>query len=156
MEFMKLGKYAVKVSLCGCVVSTITGKQLKATPDKKNGYPRVYAKNYDGKRYGLYVHRLVAIAWIAKPEGKNCINHKDGDKGNFAFENLEWCTHAENMRHSKNTGLWGKMMGKEHFKERDKIIQNLYNFGVGREIICAAFEMNRPALNRVIRKMQGD
>lgn len=46
------------------------------------------------------VHRLVALAFIPKPEGKNVINHKDYDKTNNRAENLEWLTVRENVLHS--------------------------------------------------------
>lgn len=52
-----------------------------------------------------YLHRIVAKLFIPNPEGKKCINHKDGDKLNNHIDNLEWCSKAENNRHAFNTGL---------------------------------------------------
>lgn len=59
----------------------------------------------DGKPNYYLVHRLVAYAFIPKKEGKNCINHIDGNPKNNNVENLEWCTHLENNRHAFETGL---------------------------------------------------
>lgn len=59
----------------------------------------------DGKSKDFLVHRLVALAFIPKIEGKNCINHIDGNPKNNNVENLEWCTHLENNRHAFETGL---------------------------------------------------
>ena len=54
-------------------------------------------------------HRLVALAFIPKIEGKNDINHKDGNKLNNNVLNLEWATRSENMIHAYRTGLRGKV-----------------------------------------------
>lgn len=59
----------------------------------------------DGKSHDFYVHRLVADAFIPKVEGKNYVNHKDGNPRNNEVNNLEWCTIAENNLHAHRTGL---------------------------------------------------
>lgn len=46
------------------------------------------------------VHRLVALAFIPKEEGRPMINHKDGDPSNNRVDNLEWCDNRENQLHA--------------------------------------------------------
>lgn len=71
---------------------------LKQKTDK-NGYKRVNLwKNKMSKTF--LVHRLVAIAFLDAVDGKNYINHKDGNPSNNYLENLEWCTHKENLMHA--------------------------------------------------------
>jgi hypothetical protein len=45
------------------------------------------------------VHRLVMMSFEQR-EGKFDVNHKDGNKLNNTYpDNLEWCTHSENVKH---------------------------------------------------------
>lgn len=75
------------------------GKWLK--PTKTNlGYLRITI----GEKL-VFVHRLVAGAYVPKLEGKNCVNHMDGIKTNNHYSNLEWCTVEENLKHAHRTGL---------------------------------------------------
>ena len=71
----------------------------------RNGYLRVYMRSsLDGKRYDRYIHRLVAIHFLEKVEGKNVVNHKDGNRSNNEDSNLEWVTTKENMQHDIEYG----------------------------------------------------
>ena len=85
------------------VVKRVGGGILK--PQKrKDGYYQ-YQLSLNGKRKMHKVHRLVAIAFVDNPRGLNVVNHKDGDKTNNYYKNLEWCTPAENNQHSWDNGL---------------------------------------------------
>ena len=66
---------------------------------KPNGYKRVILSK-EGITRSLYVHRLVASAFIPNQENKRCVNHKDGNRENNRVDNLEWVTHSENSIHS--------------------------------------------------------
>ena len=67
---------------------------LKPIKNKGN-YLRVNLfKN--GKQKTCLIHRLVAMAFIPRIEGKDFVDHIDGDPGNNVYTNLRWCTIAEN------------------------------------------------------------
>ena len=59
----------------------------------------------DGKTFGMFIHRAVALAYIQNPENLPHINHKDGDPTNNNVNNLEWCDAAANARHAVANGL---------------------------------------------------
>lgn len=65
---------------------------------QRNGYMSVSLwKN--GRKRNFLVHRLVAIAFVTNPCEYNEINHRDENKQNNFSDNLEWCSHAYNMRY---------------------------------------------------------
>lgn len=66
-----------------------------------SGYPSVSL----GRRSTVFVHRIVAAAFIPNPLNLPHVNHLDGNKLNPAADNLEWTTHKENMRHASRLGL---------------------------------------------------
>lgn len=67
----------------------------------------------DNKEYYLQIHRLVGKYFLDGYFDGAEIDHKDNDKHNNHYTNLEWVTHRENMRRSfvrmspvRNFKLW--------------------------------------------------
>lgn len=65
-----------------------------------HGYPNVFL----GKSRSFRIHKLVAITYLPRIKGKNCINHKNSIRSDNSIENLEWVTHSENTRHAIKKG----------------------------------------------------
>lgn len=59
----------------------------------------------DGKQKRLYVHRIVAEAFLPNPNDFPQVNHIDGNTKNNCVSNLEWCTARHNIRHAYANGL---------------------------------------------------
>jgi hypothetical protein len=85
--------------------------------------PRIVGQYYMIKlsRYGVnknnLLHRLLAITFIANPEGKETVNHIDGNKLNNSICNLEWSTYSEQNKHAIKLGL-KKCFGEHHSQNK--------------------------------------
>jgi len=81
----------------GTVYSTRTSRYLKLQLNN-NGYHRVSVM-IDGKNKLVYVHKLVAEAFLSSPILEQ-VNHKNLDRTDNRIENLEYCTTSQNNQHS--------------------------------------------------------
>ena len=69
------------------------------------GYRRIRLSG-NSKSHFHFIHRLVIQTFNGNnPKGKEYVNHKNGNTSDNRLENLEWCSHLENMRHAIRTGL---------------------------------------------------
>ena len=129
-----------RVKTCSRIGSRgyITKEKWMIPSKNSSGYLRVSLtlKIKNPKQY--FVHRLVAENFVENPFDKNIVNHKDGNKLNNNYNNLEWCTSSENNLHAfKNklkrpTILKGESHGgrilswdnilfiRSNYKKRDK------------------------------------
>jgi hypothetical protein len=73
-------------------------------------YPSVYIYCAEKSNYKyIYIHRLVAMAWCKNNDYllRPIVNHIDGNKQNYHYKNLEWCSYSENSIHAIKYGLRG-------------------------------------------------
>lgn len=82
------------------IIRRLKGKVL-APFDNGTGYLAVGLKN-NQEVANHYVHRLVASAFVEKPNGMDVINHLDYNRKNNEATNLEWSTQKENTIYSSN------------------------------------------------------
>lgn len=89
---------------------------IKGCIKKLDGFDKLYLQinlAKDSKYKKCLVHRLVAIYFVDNPENKPEVNHKDCDKRNNHYSNLEWTTRLENARHAKKSGKYEFNNGME-------------------------------------------
>lgn len=129
----------------GRVFNIITGNELKQHPNPK-GYLMVKLDN----EKGMQVHRLVAMQFVRNTDllQFNQVNHKDGEKGNNHFQNLEWTDNSGNQLHAYQMGLQTVKKGIEKTNARFTEEQV--------HKICKILQDNPSYGGRRIAKMIGD
>lgn len=93
--------------------SLLTRAGCEHRPHVCKGYLRVNFR-IEKKLKHFFLHILIARTFIPNPLNKPQVNHKDGNKWNNNYSNLEWATVSENMLHAFRTGLKESMKGSHH------------------------------------------
>lgn len=127
---------------------THIGKILKPDLDP-TGYLK-FGLCKHGKRRGVFLHQLLIWAFRGKPKKGLHTNHKDGNKLNNKFGNLEIVTSADNNRHAWKTGL--QKYGEEHGKSKltvkaVKKIRKLYAEGYTLQQISDLFNVSSSTIS---------
>jgi hypothetical protein len=120
-------------------------------------YPTVLL-SVKGKHKTLRVHRIVAKAFLPEKEGRNHINHINGDKQDNRVDNLEWVTQAENNLHSyrvlgKKSPMQGKIPPNKKVIESDiPEMDRLNKSGISTEIIGQIYSINGSTIRKHLRE----
>lgn len=96
-------------------VYSVKHKMFVKSRANDRGYLRVYISK--GKRgYGNHVkvHRLVALHFVENPNKYKEVNHKDGNKLNNHYSNLEWTTRSANIKHAIDNKLLISVHSENH------------------------------------------
>lgn len=93
------------------IFNFIKSGKLLHCGNRKDKYPGVSLTNKDGKVNVIRIHRLVAENFIPNIHNKPFVNHINCIRNDNRVENLEWCTHIENVQHAV---LLGRFMVKKH------------------------------------------
>ena len=107
------------------------------------------------KRYDEYVHRIVAKVFIDNPEGKEQVNHKNGNTLDNSVENLEWVTHLENLKHSWDTCLSKRGVSCSYAKTTEETVIEcftLYQKGFTPKYIRDVTGLSRNQVDGIIYK----
>ncbi len=102
VPFKEYGYYRIYNN--GRIYSTKTRRFMK-TRLGPNSYEQLVLR-VNNKSVQYPVHRLVAKFFVPNENpNRKFVNHKDGNRQNNHYANLEWVTPSENTRHALETGL---------------------------------------------------
>ena len=105
------------ISNYGRVKNIKKGIFLKGNPNTY-GYLRAVLSN-NIKTKWVSIHRLVGLHFIDGYFDGAEINHKDGNKSNNHFSNLEWTTRSENVKH-----CWDNKLRSYNYNATSKKVIN--------------------------------
>ena len=127
-------------------------KILKAYNNQKVNYPQIGLLPTNCKRRKLlYVHRLVAIAFIPNPNAYKEVNHINPITKYFcdnSVSNLHWCSKSSNMKHR---ALCGNHMKQILTMEDAEKIRELYKTGnYTQKELAEMFNYKQPNISSII------
>ncbi len=99
----------------------------------------VFAESNRGVVKKHLVHRCLAKAFIPNPRNLPEVNHKNLIRTDNDLENLEWVTHAENMRHASSHGLMRRIKLSQEDVEKIRHLAattNLSQAAIARQFGC--------------------
>lgn len=99
----------------------LSEKQMKQSLHTQ-GYKTV-SLTKDGVTKTVFVHRLVAEAFIPNPDELPIVNHKDEDKTNNFVENLEWCTSEYNRTYGTAIERHARKIRGRPSEKRKSVVQ---------------------------------
>lgn len=107
----------------------------------------------------MYLHRIVAIAFIENPLNLPQVNHIDGDKLNNCASNLEWLSASDNCRHAIEEKLYvtakGESAGNAVLTEADVLeIRRLAAAGVMQKDIAKNYSVKRQAITKIVNRQR--
>lgn len=149
------GKY--QVSNKGRIKSFhISDKGRIMKPEERNKKYLCIGLRLNMNKKNYVIHRLVANAFIDNPENKSQINHKDGNKLNNHTENLEWCTHSENMKHAFSTGLSIALKGEDTYNstlnnKQARIIRSMKRMEIKQREVAKIFNTSTGVVGNIQR-----
>lgn len=124
---------------------------LKIYENKRTGYK--FCQLYLNKKmYNRTIHRLVANEFVLNPLHLEYVNHKDGNKHNNAYENLEWCTNEYNHEHATVNGLKAKGESIKSSKLTSEMVHAIKYFlsrGISHSELAVAFKVSRPTISLI-------
>jgi hypothetical protein len=83
---------------------TLRGRIIRASPANPVGHLRTGLRGHDGRTHSVWVHRIVARAFIPNPDQLPYVLHGPGGPADNRVDNLRWGTAADNAADCQEFG----------------------------------------------------
>lgn len=153
-EYRKLKEYpAYRIYNDGRIYSEKINRFIKAFNDN-HGYMQVFL--YPGKskkeRVCVKLHKLIAKAFVENHQGYVEVNHKDDNKANNHYTNLEWCDRSYNINYTNQGRI---KFGQEHVSPMTKdmvlLIPTLMNYKFSLQLIASLYKVGHITIRKVVK-----
>jgi HNH endonuclease len=138
----------------GEVWSSVSGTMIKLTPTtRKDGYLKVNLSKGGKKKATLYVHKLIAEAFLGRcPPGQMC-RHIDDDRNNCRLDNLAYGSPQQNSEDAVKNGRIKRGQGLPQAKLTEAQVHQIVELseaGVARREIAARFSVKPKAVSDIL------
>lgn len=128
-----------------------SGKVLKQRKDK-DGY--LYFLCCGGKKH-FFTHRAVAMCFVENddPATKKEVDHIDDHRDNPSANNLQWVTHAENVKKAAKNGSYSGERNSQAILNRYEaiFIREACKQGIIQRILAKQFGISRHTVSDLVR-----
>jgi len=103
LQYLPKGKYIMyrrdAESGLPYVINTHAGQRIRVITSR-NEYVSIGLEDKNRVRWSRNIHQIAAMAFLPNvlPKDRVQVDHIDGDKKNYALENLRWVTPSENLK----------------------------------------------------------
>lgn len=119
---------------------------------QQGGYT-VYRFSERGRKWRVFAHRLVLLAFVGPPPLGHEARHVNGDRSDNRVANLCWGTHAENMADTLTHGTHNRGERHGNAKLSDpqaREIRALVSGGMSRRRVAQMFGVQRTTVSRIV------
>lgn len=108
-------------------------------------------------RKNLYAHRIIANVFIPNPNNYPVVNHINGIRNDNSFNNLEWCTQSQNIKHAYTSGLVirkkGEFSTNKKLKNIDVLeIRKQYSLGITPKKIAINYPVSASTISNIVAR----
>jgi len=140
-----------------------SGKRKEIKPALDDGYYKTMIQRDDKKYITVAIHRLVAEKFLNKKNNLE-VNHVDGNKTNNHVNNLEYCTHSENIKHAYKIGLEKAKRGELNGMSKlidEQVIEirkyaNKYGYLKNRKELAKKYNVSEATLKDIVSKRRNN